>query len=119
MFNFFFFFQAEDGIRDLIVTGVQTCALPISLGKEALFKAVVRETIVPVIAQGEALARSFTGSARELLERLVREYWRFFGGRCLRGSLQSLKGRSGHLSSRLALYCVKRCGPRPAPVSRA
>src|SRR2546421_1902931 len=27
---FFFFFQAEDGIRDLIVTGVQTCALPIS-----------------------------------------------------------------------------------------
>src|SRR5216683_2887135 len=31
--SFFFFFQAEDGIRDLIVTGVQTCALPISLGE--------------------------------------------------------------------------------------
>src|SRR5206468_1811171 len=29
----FFFFQAEDGIRDLIVTGVQTCALPISRGR--------------------------------------------------------------------------------------
>src|SRR6266567_4231397 len=28
---FFFFFQAEDGIRDLTVTGVQTCALPILL----------------------------------------------------------------------------------------
>src|SRR2546422_5956491 len=27
---FFFFFQAEDGIRDVAVTGVQTCALPIS-----------------------------------------------------------------------------------------
>src|SRR2546430_13103361 len=27
--NTFFFFQAEDGIRDLTVTGVQTCALPI------------------------------------------------------------------------------------------
>src|SRR2546430_2234373 len=27
----FFFFQAEDGIRDLTVTGVQTCALPISV----------------------------------------------------------------------------------------
>src|SRR3712207_8268962 len=26
----FFFFQAEDGIRDIGVTGVQTCALPIS-----------------------------------------------------------------------------------------
>src|SRR2546430_13064073 len=29
MCYFFFFFQAEDGIRDLTVTGVQTCALPI------------------------------------------------------------------------------------------
>src|SRR5207244_6740778 len=28
---FFFFFQAEDGIRDDLVTGVQTCALPILL----------------------------------------------------------------------------------------
>src|SRR5438105_10750494 len=28
-FFFFFFFQAEDGIRDPLVTGVQTCALPI------------------------------------------------------------------------------------------
>src|SRR5580692_12646592 len=28
---FCFFFQAEDGIRDLTVTGVQTCALPISM----------------------------------------------------------------------------------------
>src|SRR2546429_4036308 len=28
----FFFFQAEDGIRDVAVTGVQTCALPISPG---------------------------------------------------------------------------------------
>src|SRR2546429_6564165 len=27
---FIFFFQAEDGIRDVAVTGVQTCALPIS-----------------------------------------------------------------------------------------
>src|SRR3989440_9178840 len=31
----FFFFQAEDGIRDLIVTGVQTCALPISRAADA------------------------------------------------------------------------------------
>ena len=30
-FCFFFFFQAEDGIRDYKVTGVQTCALPIWL----------------------------------------------------------------------------------------
>src|SRR6266498_6147144 len=31
----FFFFQAEDGIRDADVTGVQTCALPIWSGAEA------------------------------------------------------------------------------------
>src|SRR5205807_7108500 len=31
----FFFFQAEDGIRDYKVTGVQTCALPISIGARA------------------------------------------------------------------------------------
>src|SRR5437762_13552749 len=31
MWAMFFFFQAEDGIRDTSVTGVQTCALPISL----------------------------------------------------------------------------------------
>src|SRR5438874_10749682 len=35
MIFFFFFFQAEDGIRDLYVTGVQTCALPISAAATA------------------------------------------------------------------------------------
>src|SRR3989441_2381763 len=39
-FFFFFFFQAEDGIRDKLVTGVQTCALPI------LVQGI--DTIVPV-----------------------------------------------------------------------
>src|SRR5205807_4407613 len=32
----FFFFQAEDGIRDYKVTGVQTCALPICSGRSRL-----------------------------------------------------------------------------------
>src|SRR2546430_12189347 len=47
----FFFFQAEDGIRDLTVTGVQTCALPISL---AALLALL------------ALARGLTALARRL-----------------------------------------------------
>src|SRR6266567_5197859 len=38
MFYFFFFFQAEDGIRVLTVTGVQTCALPILAVVPALEK---------------------------------------------------------------------------------
>src|SRR6266404_6463991 len=48
--NFIFFFQAEDGIRDKLVTGVQTCALPI------LAQAVAEQ-----------------GSTNDLLERLARD----------------------------------------------
>src|SRR3990167_5883025 len=36
--NFLFFLQAEDGIRDLTVTGVQTCALPISMCPRSALK---------------------------------------------------------------------------------
>src|SRR5690606_40392561 len=36
LFFCFFFFQAEDGIRDFHVTGVQTCALPIFAGASAV-----------------------------------------------------------------------------------
>src|SRR5205809_338429 len=54
--------------------------------KEALFKALVRVTIVPVIEQCEALAKSFKGSARDLCEQLVREYF-------LRVDETSLSGR--------------------------
>src|SRR5690606_41190601 len=37
-----FFFRAEDGIRDFHVTGVQTCALPISAGEQRLLAAFDR-----------------------------------------------------------------------------
>src|SRR2546430_7495489 len=46
MWYSFFFFQAEDGIRDLTVTGVQTCALPIS----NLFQEVRRATRAIAVA---------------------------------------------------------------------
>src|SRR5256886_11872274 len=39
-----FFFQAEDGIRDLTVTGVQTCALPISQRKQDFHNALLGVT---------------------------------------------------------------------------
>src|SRR5256885_9991299 len=49
----FFFFQAEDGIRDYKVTGVQTCALPICLGNVALApriaKAIIDEYLAPLV----------------------------------------------------------------------
>src|SRR5262249_56493285 len=40
-----FFFQAEDGIRDWSVTGVQTCALPISAAKPQGFRMAKATTI--------------------------------------------------------------------------
>src|SRR5688572_32001562 len=49
---FFFFFQAEDGIRDLTVTGVQTCALPIS----ALYDALAELAPSPVVELNRAVA---------------------------------------------------------------
>src|SRR2546425_8691282 len=60
---FFFFFQAEDGIRDKLVTGVQTCALPISrddgrllsrfcLGRESVVRTDRRNVLVPRLWPG-------------------------------------------------------------------
>src|SRR2546430_12844947 len=51
-----FFFQAEDGIRDLTVTGVQTCALPI-LTTTPLFD-TAQVTVSTFDACGTLLARS-------------------------------------------------------------
>src|SRR5690625_7901279 len=50
-----FFFQAEDGIRDGHVTGVQTCALPISLIKDTIQKVVGEE--VTIVSSSEETAR--------------------------------------------------------------
>src|SRR5215475_994991 len=47
--RFFFFFQAEDGIRDFHVTGVQTCALPISHGELITGGAYVALTLLWVL----------------------------------------------------------------------
>src|SRR2546429_675051 len=47
-----FFFQAEDGIRDVAVTGVQTCALPIS-GLHAWYKPISRSEDTVVIIEGK------------------------------------------------------------------
>src|SRR5690606_40487229 len=79
-----FFFQAEDGIRDFHVTGVQTCALPISMARidqpdfvykneTAKFNAVV-EDIVERHAKGQPV---LVGTRSE--ERRVGEEWRCGG----------------------------------------
>src|SRR3712207_1917093 len=52
----FFFFQAEDGIRDIGVTGVQTCALPIFATRRSDGRIVLRETAQTLPEDKEALA---------------------------------------------------------------
>src|SRR5690348_17416662 len=58
--DIFFFFQAEDGIRDGRVTGVQTCALPISLGAHVIqADAIGRELMSPGHAVYDEILRRF------------------------------------------------------------
>jgi AcrR family transcriptional regulator len=72
--------------------------------KDALFKALVRQTIVPVIAQGEALAHSFTGSARDLFEQLVREYFRLVGDTPLSGIPRLMIAEAGNFPELARFY---------------
>src|SRR6266853_1576764 len=63
MIFFFFFFQAEDGIRDLTVTGVQTCALPI------WFAELGAKGVLALFADSTNIDRKgFTGSEVEVIE---------------------------------------------------
>src|SRR5436305_13986077 len=70
---FFFFFQAEDGIRDADVTGVQTCALPISAMTRRMTAALVLAGAILTSGCGR-ISRPPYGGAPEL--ELVKEIGR-------------------------------------------
>src|SRR5437868_12829396 len=65
MFLFFFFFQAEDGIRDRNVTGVQTCALPIFSQADYATCALVPELNYRAARLARAAADEFAQRAGE------------------------------------------------------
>src|SRR2546430_5689804 len=70
---FFFFFQAEDGIRDLTVTGVQTCALPISpMAMRASMGVLMRVESQPASSSAASAATS-TAAARSEERRVGKE----------------------------------------------
>src|SRR5438034_16188 len=56
----FFFFQAEDGIRDHCVTGVQTCALPISLAAADTLFTTLASTVDTVTLSADSVSDSLT-----------------------------------------------------------
>src|SRR2546425_9638448 len=77
---FFFFFQAEDGIRDKLVTGVQTCALPISRPAAGAARVTHRVVIADRVADAglrllaatpEIEVTNCAGKPREELERAL------------------------------------------------
>src|SRR5438132_7150296 len=77
---FFFFFQAEDGIRDHCVTGVQTCALPIYSAHTALLELVVADGEHLVDDQhfriemcGDSEGKAHVHTCRVALDRRVHE----------------------------------------------
>src|SRR2546427_5851151 len=87
LFVVFFFFQAEDGIRDLTVTGVQTCALPIYvLARAAVGLADDVLTALLLARTGPVLAAPAMNDAmyahpatRTNLKMLAGRGWQFVG----------------------------------------
>src|SRR3989454_4659085 len=90
LISFFFFFQAEDGIRDYKVTGVQTCALPISiLSDKDLDPPEVRRSLRARLQRCQV----------HLLGRL---------GRRERRDRKSTRLNSSHLVISYAVFCLKK-----------
>src|SRR5690348_18468382 len=100
-----FFFQAEDGIRDGRVTGVQTCALPISVAAAGLASDEVSvrapPRLTPLEARAIRLALEFVGpmiaaDARTPLERVRAKIGR---ASCRESAWVSVSGRWSHDST--------------------
>src|SRR5699024_11418162 len=90
----FFFFQAEDGIRDRNVTGVQTCALPISSCPAA---SLASERMKPPTR--EFVARSSVSTCQTEVEG-----WKSSPKR----DRKSTRLNSSHVSISYAVFCLKK-----------
>src|SRR5690606_12557816 len=131
-FFFFFFFQAEDGIRDFHVTGVQTCALPISdqVGQRVVLHAELalgvgqpRDPAVDAVEDRRHEDRHAGRAKAPLGRRDDREESREQapGGKQVRQQVDATRarGRRGcvlviHGGSLPAAARIRRCGPQTA-----
>src|SRR5438034_5752984 len=100
-FLFFFFFQAEDGIRDHCVTGVQTCALPISGHTAGSHRGRVVAAVHGMFGRGGRMLRMMA------LDRAL-----------LRGDRKSTRLNSSHTVISYAVFCLKKKNS-PASANRA
>src|SRR3712207_8274666 len=71
----FFFFQAEDGIRDIGVTGVQTCALPISAADREALRRGMRFAIRGATLINAPMMLGLAAVAEPLVLTLFGEKW--------------------------------------------
>jgi AcrR family transcriptional regulator len=71
--------------------------------KEALFKAVVQEGIVPILEQGAGLVDAFEGSTAELLRVMIGEWWQRIGNTHLAGVPKLMISEAGNFPE-LAIY---------------
>src|SRR5256886_6884047 len=110
----FFFFQAEDGIRDLTVTGVQTCALPIFGGfsfelGDAQFQRVILATQLLVIFPGTPQRKVVAPGVAEPAKSVGAHA---FKGRDRVGSYgldrKSTRLNSSHSQISYAVFCLKK-----------
>src|SRR5699024_11908709 len=101
-----FFFQAEDGIRDRNVTGVQTCALPISSGKAPVDVFKEQMLFLPLDKNREAVSGEVIvgGSSWPKIPHGI-------NGKCpsIRpGDRKSTRLNSSHVSISYAVFCLKK-----------
>ena len=72
--------------------------------KEALFKAVIREGIVPVLEEGAGLVEAFQGSSADLLRALIREWWQRIGNTPLAGVPKLMISEAGNFPELASYY---------------
>jgi AcrR family transcriptional regulator len=72
--------------------------------KEELFKAVVRESIVPLIGQTEGLIEHFTGNSEELFRLVMRSWWENMGATKLSGLPKLMMAEAGNFPELARFY---------------
>src|SRR2546422_6405383 len=102
----FFFFQAEDGIRDVAVTGVQTCALPISLRYDLdrfgiVFRPSPRQSDVMIVAG--TLCNKMAPALRKVYDQMAEPRWVIS-----MGDRKSTRLNSSHGYISYAVFCLKK-----------
>lgn len=72
--------------------------------KEELFKAVIREGLVPSLIEGERLVESHTGSAQDLIRNLIKTWWRLIGATPFGGIPKLMVAEAGNFPELAKFY---------------